>query len=421
MTEMSHELIGRIYAAHGIELEYVETAEGPQVQRHLFRIPIGVKVGKALALVPEVEMGLGIEGVAISRQGLFVAVDVPREVRQFVDWQPLHTTGLEFFAGLDLAGKVTTVDLAKAPHLLIAGSTGSGKSVAINSILTDWLSRLDHTQIRLHIIDPKRVELGQYKDFPQVEQFASGAGHDADLVINILESVMDERFIAFEEAGVRDIGEYRAAHPEAHMPWQVLVVDEFADLMLGVAAKEIEKAIIRISQLGRAAGVHMLLATQRPSMKVFTGLIKGNVPGRWVFRVNSQTDSRIALDEMGAEDLLGAGDSLLQLPGAKSVLRVQSAATSPEQFNEVAEWAASTWPDMDYPPPSSLNEFDPEDTPDDDALIEDDEDDEDAEEPEEDTSESDEVFNQMMEDMIRSDKEMPEWLIEKRIAELREN
>lgn len=353
---MTHDKIAAVYAAHGIELTYVETVDGPQVHRHRFALPLAIRVAKAVGLHAEVEMALGVEGVSILRDGAYLAVDVPRADRLFVDWEGLGTQGLEFFAGLDLAGKVRRVDLATAPHLLIAGSTGSGKSVAINAVITDWLTRLGPDEIRLHLVDPKRVELGHWAAFPQVEQFVPGGGSMALGAITTVETIMDQRFDRFERAGVRDIGEYNSAHPDETMPYQVLIVDEFADLMLAdkAVSREIETAIVRIAQLGRAAGVHLMLATQRPSHQVFTGLIKANVPARWVFRVNTGTDSRIALDEMGAEDLLGAGDSLLQWPGERSVTRLQAAAATADQRATALSLSREKWPDVDHEPPHSL-------------------------------------------------------------------
>lgn len=351
-----HETIAAVFKAHSHEASHVDTLAGPQVHRHLFSVAVGTRVAKVVGLSSEVEMALAVDGVSISRQGAHIAVDVPRTDRLFVDWAPLSTKGLEFFAGLDLAGKVQTVDLAKAPHLLIAGSTGSGKSVGLNAILTDWLSRLGPDEIRLHIVDPKRVELRQWEPFPQTEQFVAGSGFMAQDLISTVETIMDQRFSLFERAGVRDIGEYRAARPDEALPWQVLVIDEFADLMLGdkTLRREVENSIVRIAQLGRAAGVHMLLATQRPVREVFTGLIKANVPARWVFRVNTGLDSRVALDEGGAEDLVGMGDSLLQLPGSPTLTRLQSAAASNENITSALAASREKWPARDVEPPHSL-------------------------------------------------------------------
>lgn len=359
--QTEHRDLTSVYAAHGIDLQYVETVTGPQVRRHLFGLPLGTRVARVVGLLDEVEMALGIDGISIERLGSLIAIDVPHETRTFVDWAPLGTRGLEFFAGLDLSGHVRRVDLAKAPHLLIAGSTGSGKSVAINAILTDWLTRLGPDEIRLHLIDPKRVELGVYRGLPQVEFFAAGGGWEAKHVVTMVETIMDQRFEKFERAGVRDIGEWNDARDDATnwplnepMPYQVLVVDEFADLMLDKAmGKDIERMIVRIAQLGRAAGVHMLLATQRPSATVFTGLIKSNVPGRWVFRVNSGLDSRIALDTGGAEALLGKGDSILSLP-AEPKVRLQAASPSADDLANVLEYGALLHPDDDFPPADSL-------------------------------------------------------------------
>lgn len=349
---MNAQIISDTFKAHGIEAQFFDTVAGPQVERHTFILGSGVKVSKATALDAEMEMALDATGVTIERVGSLIAVDVPRKARLFVDWAPLGTQGLEFFAGLGLDGSVQRIDLAKAPHLLIAGSTGSGKSVAINAILTDWLTRLGPDEIRLHLVDPKRVELGQYKALPQVENFAAGAGPLAFHAVAAVEKIMDERFKLFEKAGVRDIGEWNGSYDP--MPFQVLVIDEFADLVLDKASgKDIEQMVVRIAQLGRAAGVHMILATQRPTANVFTGLIKANVPARWVFRVNTGLDSRIALDQAGAQALLGAGDSLFQAPG-EGMVRLQAAAPSQADLEVVQEYGALLHPDTDEKPAESL-------------------------------------------------------------------
>lgn len=358
-------------AAHGVTARYLDAVAGPQVRRYALGLPRGTKVAKVAGLLPELEAALDVDGLAVSRTGGRVLIDVPRTDRQFVEWAPdsedAEAAPLAFTAGHGLDGEPITVDLAKAPHLLIAGSTGSGKSVALTGLLATLLDRHGPGALRLHLIDPKRVELRQFEATPQVEQFAAGADWRALDVLTTVSAIMDQTYTAFERWSsrlgrpIRDLDTFNTAMIEAGKvdqtrPRHVVAVDEFADLMLGdkTQAKEIETAVVRIAQLGRAAGIHLVLATQRPSREVFTGLIKANVPARLVFRVNSGTDSRIALDRQGAEHLLGAGDGLLALPGAPGLVRVQSPAIDATALEAVLKRARATWKDEAHEPPHSL-------------------------------------------------------------------
>ncbi|WP_269303399.1 DNA translocase FtsK [Aeromicrobium sp. HA] len=358
-------------AAHGVDARHLDTATGPQVRRQAFGLPRGTKVAKVAGLLPELETALDVDGLAVSRTGGRVLIDVPRTDRQFVAWAPDHedvdVAPLAFTAGHGLDGGPVVVDLARAPHLLIAGTTGSGKSVALTGLLATLLDRHRPDTLRLHLIDPKRVELRQFEGMPQVEQFAAGGDWRALDVLSTVSAIMDQTYTAFERWSsrlgrpIRDLDTFNAAMIEAGRvdqarPRHVVAVDEFADLMLGdkTQAKEIETAVVRIAQLGRAAGIHLVLATQRPSREVFTGLIKANVPARMVFRVNSGTDSRIALDRQGAEHLLGAGDGLLALPGVPGLARVQSPAIDATALDAVLKRASATWKDEAHEPPHSL-------------------------------------------------------------------
>ncbi|GAA3526198.1 hypothetical protein AFL01nite_05180 [Aeromicrobium flavum] len=369
-TEAEPETIARALAQHGVSVAHVETIDAPQVHRHAFTLAAGVRVSRVAALTAEIESALDRDGVAVTRQGKHVLIDVPRSRRTFVKWsrdRDREGSGstkapLSFVAGHGLDDQPVTVDLATCPHLLIAGSTGSGKSVAVHGLIASLLDRSTPDTLRLTLVDPKRVELGQWASAPQVEQFVSGGGWEAAHALAVVETVMDNRFSRFADAGVRDIEEYRVAHPDRPMPAQVVVIDELADLMLDKSQRaEIEISVVRIAQLGRAAGVHLVLATQRPTVKVVTGLIGANVPARWVFRVNSGVDSRVALGRNGAELLLGKGDGLLSMPG-RGIVRVQAPAIGDSDVAGVLDRSRATFPPREVDgvqitkPPTSLDE-----------------------------------------------------------------
>ena len=254
---------------------------------------------------------------------------------------------LEVPLGRDISGNLVTTDLAKMPHLLIAGSTGSGKSVAINGIITSLLMNCTPDQVRLVLVDPKKVELGVYNDIahlliPVVTNPKKAAGALQKLV-----SEMERRYECFADTGQRNITGYNemiqrqkadgVKSDSQPMPYIVIIVDELSDLMM-TASNEVEDAIVRLAQMARAAGIHMILATQRPSVDVITGLIKANVPSRMAFAVSSGTDSRTIIDQYGAEKLLGRGDMLFAPMGSNKPTRVQGAYISDQDVERVVEF-----------------------------------------------------------------------------------
>jgi len=294
-----------------------------------------------------------------------IGVEVPNKQRQLVLVGDIlaspeatkATHPLEVAMGRDIAGRPILVNLAEAPHILIAGATGAGKSSCLNSLLTSILVRSTPDQVRLILVDPKRVELGQYNGLPHLLTQVVVNPKKAANALSWAVHEMERRYDLLAEVGVRDISGYNAAfdrgdlvpdpHSEvtyARLPFILLVVDELNDLMM-VAARDVEESICRIAQMARAVGIHLVIATQRPSVDVITGVIKANVPSRLAFAVSSATDSRVILDQVGAERLVGQGDMLLAIASSNVPLRVQGAWVGEDEVrNVVAHWRRQAQP-----------------------------------------------------------------------------
>jgi S-DNA-T family DNA segregation ATPase FtsK/SpoIIIE len=355
-------------AAHGVETRLVGMTVGPTVTRYELELGPGVKVGKVTSLSKDIAYAMASPDVRIlapipGRSA--IGVEVPNKQRQLVSLGDILTTDearrathpLEVGIGRDIAGRAVMVNLAEFPHVLIAGATGAGKSSCINSLLTSLLVRATPDQVRLILVDPKRVELGQYNGLPHLLTQVVVNPKKAANALQWAVHEMERRYDLLAEVGVRDITGYNSAYdrgelvrpdherdlPEyQRLPFIVIVIDELSDLMM-VAARDVEEAICRIAQMARAVGIHLVIATQRPSVDVITGLIKANVPSRMAFAVSSQTDSRVILDQPGAERLVGKGDMLL-LPASSNVpRRVQGAWISEEEVRKVAaHWKRQT-------------------------------------------------------------------------------
>ncbi len=271
--------------------------------------------------------------------------------------------------GLDISGKSVYIDLSKMPHLLIAGSTGTGKSVCLNVLLASLLLRSSPNEVRMILIDPKKVELNHYESIPQLLTPVVTNMRDASAVLSNVVREMETRYELMGLARARNLRDWNAARAlagESPMPYMLVVIDELADLMM-VAPAEVEDAIIRLAQKSRAVGIHLLLATQRPSADVITGMIKANVPSRIAFAVSSQVDSRVILDAGGAESLLGSGDMLFRPVGTSRLQRVQGAYVSEDEILAITNhWRAQGKPQlrtelMERPPEVARNEPDPGD------------------------------------------------------------
>ena len=318
-------------AEFGIDVEMEGANVGPRVTQYTMKPPAGVNLSKILSRDKELALNLAVDKIRIEAPipgTRSVGVEIPnarsadvrlRGVLESSDWKKT-TDPLAFAVGKDISGKAVIANLAKMPHLLIAGTTGSGKSVMTNTLITSLLYRNSPSDMKLIIVDPKQVEMAQYQDIPHLLTPIITQTEKALSAMKWAVGEMERRYTLMADEKVKNIADYNAKiasqsskddeQKSSKMPYIVIVIDEMADLMM-MAGKDLEMLIVRIAQKGRAAGIHLVLATQRPEVKVITGLIKANIPGRIAFAVGSQMDSRIMLDQGGAEKLLGKGDMLL--------------------------------------------------------------------------------------------------------------
>jgi S-DNA-T family DNA segregation ATPase FtsK/SpoIIIE len=336
------------FANFNIDVEMEGANVGPRVTQYTMKPPTGVKLTKITAL--ENNLALDLAAHAIRMEAPIpgkraVGIEVPNvkaaivrlsSLLQSHEWSD-QKGPLTFAIGKDIAGKPVVADLAKMPHLLVAGQTGSGKSVMINGILTSMLYRNSPSDLKLILVDPKQVELTPYNDIPHLLTPVINEPEKCISALKWAVAEMERRLRAMAEVGKRNIAEYNNLKKEEGMPYIVIVIDELADLMM-MAARDVESLIVRLAQKARAAGIHLVLATQRPSVDVITGLIKANVPARIAFTVASQVDSRTIIDQMGAEKLLGMGDMLLLTSDMPKPKRVQGAFISDDETSKVTDF-----------------------------------------------------------------------------------
>lgn len=339
-----------IFAQYGVAADVVGVRKGPSVVRYEVKPGRGVKLAEIKSLLPDIARMSGNDNVQFISpldKGI-VGIEVPREERELVEFdsifdESLLPAPLSILIGTDVDGDVVTTDLSKMPHLLVAGATGSGKSVFINTLLCSIISRQTPDDVRLVLIDPKQVELSVYGGVPHLVRPIVTDPREAGDALNSVVVEMDARYELLSRFGVRNVGEFNdgveaGVIDHDKLPLWVVVIDELADLMM-VAKRDVEKSIVRITQLARAAGIHLVVATQRPSVDVITGLIKANMPSRLAFAVSSKTDSRVILDQMGAEALTGYGDGLFIPQGSRKAMRIQGAFISSEDVEGiVSEW-----------------------------------------------------------------------------------
>jgi len=340
-SDMKDELLRALWE-YGIDFVSLKNIEcGPAVSKFLFTLEAGHRLSEVTKYQRELAMFLNVDSINIipSRDGM--VIEIPNRIRQNVylrDVLPLREgidNPLNIPLGLTVSGELLTVRLDKAPHLLIAGATGSGKSVCINAILSSILFTSKPNEVRLILIDPKTVELSIYNGIPHLLMPVVTDPKHAAGALDWVVQEMERRYKVFAKHGTRDIDAYRLKG--YNLPKIVIVIDEMADLMLMVG-KDIEDSILRLGQKARAAGIHLIAATQRPSVDVVTGTIKANLPARIAFATTTQTDSRVILDEVGAEKLLGEGDGLLMTTQTRSPVRFQGAYISDGEIERVVEW-----------------------------------------------------------------------------------
>ncbi|MCK5219515.1 DNA translocase FtsK, partial [bacterium] len=352
----------------GVEAGVVEVCPWPVVTRYELQPSPGVKVNRIISLGDDIALAMRAEHVRIEApipgKGA-VGIEIPNQEKQVVVLKEMLVTGefsasdsiLTFAVGKDIGGRHILAQLESMPHLLIAGATGSGKSACINAIISSLLYRATPEQVKFIMIDPKRVELTNYNGIPHLKSPVITDSREAAMALKLLVREMEERYKLFAALGVRSIVDYNRQAAEAaaerqtmepeeraalgpapsHMPYIVVFIDELADLML-VSANEVESTITRLAQMARGVGIHMVLATQRPSVDVITGVIKANFPSRIAFQVSSKVDSRTILDANGADTLLGRGDMLYSPASASKPLRVQGVFITTAEVDSIVDF-----------------------------------------------------------------------------------
>ena len=357
-TEVGAELrnnsrrLAQTITSFGVDAKPGDVVHGPSVTRYEFTLDQGVKLSKLTNLADDIALALGSGGVRIApipNKSSVVGIEVPNRVvtavriRDVIDSRAFaeHRSRVAFAVGKDIGGNAIVGDIAKLPHVLIAGTTGSGKSVCTNSLIVSLLYKSTPEEVRFIMVDPKMVELAPYNGIPHLLIPVVTDPKKAAGALQWAVYEMMKRYKLFSENGVKDLAGFNALAGRSQelkkMPTVVVVIDELADLML-VAAKEVEESICRVAQMGRAAGMHLVIATQRPSSDVITGLMKANIPSRIAFAVASSLESRIILDTTGAEKLVGKGDLLYAPLGAGKPTRVQGCFITPEEIERVVDY-----------------------------------------------------------------------------------
>ncbi len=360
-TKSNKEILERVLKDFGINARVVEIHIGPAVTEYELVVPNGTKVSKIVNINKEIALALAAKDVIIQAPipgKSTIGVEIPNPtissvtLREVLESPQFLKSDAKICAALgkDIMGTPKVMDLTKMPHLLVAGSTGSGKSVCINGIIASILMRYKPNEVKLVLVDPKKVELTNYNGIPHLLCPVVSDPKKASLTLQKVVAEMDKRFTLFSEKEVKNISGYNdlidkenkkhPENPQAKMPYIVVIIDELADLML-VASKEVEDSITRITQLARAAGIHLIVATQRPSTDVITGLIKNNIPSRISFAVSSQIDSRTILDQPGAEKLLGKGDMLYFPMGDSAPTRIQGCFINDEEIKRLIDYCKS--------------------------------------------------------------------------------
>jgi len=360
LIDENKDKLKQTFKSFGVDVEVKRASLGPTITKYEVQPAIGVKVSKIVNLADDLALALAAKDIRIEAPipgKAFVGIEVPNQTistvsfRDITENQKDKTHPLIVPLGKDVSGNIIEANITKMPHLLIAGSTGSGKSVAINTIITGILMKAKPSEVKLILIDPKMVELNVYNGVPHLLIPVVTDARRAAGALQKAVKEMERRYKLFAETSHRNIGEYNAdvdkfnktAEDDQKMerlPYIVVIVDELSDLMM-VAGHEVEAAIVRLAQMARAAGLHIIIATQRPSVDVITGLIKANIPSRMAFAVSSGVDSRTILDSVGAEKLLGRGDMLFQPIGKSKPVRLQGAYISESEVENVVKFVSN--------------------------------------------------------------------------------
>ncbi len=361
-------LLQQTLKTFGVAVTVTDISQGPSVTRYELQLGEGIKVSKIVSLADDIKLNLAAQDIRIEAPipgKAAVGIELPNKktsdvlIRDLIESSEYKkaSSNLTFAVGKDITGKTIVADIAKMPHMLVAGATGSGKSVCINTLIMSILYKAHPDDVKLIMIDPKVVELSVYNGIPHLLIPVVTDPRKANAALQWAVAEMTKRYKAFADFGLRDLKGYnkRVEDMQAKgegenllkMPQIIVIVDELADLMM-VASKEVEESICRLAQLARAAGIHLVIATQRPSVDVITGLIKANMPSRVAFKVTSGVDSRTILDMVGAEKLLGKGDMLFYPQGYSKPLRVQGAFVSDQEVSDVVEFLKNNAGDQAY-------------------------------------------------------------------------
>ncbi|MEG0157293.1 MAG: DNA translocase FtsK, partial [Anaerovoracaceae bacterium] len=356
-------LLEETLESFNVEAKVVNVISGPSVTRYEIEPARGVKVSSITKLSDDLALNMRAKSIRIEAPipgKAAVGIEIENEAREMVTIKEIigsdefkhHKSKLAFAVGRDIGGKPVVADLGKMPHMLIAGATGSGKSVCINTIIASILYKARPEEVKLVLIDPKMVELGNYNGIPHLLIPVVTDCSKAAAALQWAVAEMTERYKKFAAEGVRDIGAYNLSmnqkgEKEEILPQIVVIIDELADLMM-VASSQVEDAICRLAQLARAAGMHLILATQRPSVDVITGLIKANVPSRIAFMVSSQIDSRTIIDMAGAEKLVGNGDMLFKPQDLNKPKRIQGPFVSDDEVRKIIDFVKQQGEDPEY-------------------------------------------------------------------------
>ena len=334
----------------GIDAKVVNYEYGPTITRYEIIIPKGIKVSKVTGLSDDIAMNLAAESIRIEAPipgKNTIGIETPNKIKEPVHFsniiknKELDSGELKVILGKDIVGRDKFIDIAKMPHLLIAGQTGSGKSVCVNTLISTLISKKSDKEVKFIMVDPKMVELMPYNDIPHLLVPVIIDPEQAAIALKWAVNEMENRYMKLMENGVRNIKGYNSLSFVEKMPYIVIIIDELADLMM-VASGSVEESIARIAQKARAVGIHLVVATQRPSTDVITGMIKANLPSRISFALRSQIDSRTILDSAGAEKLLGQGDMLLLANGSSKLERIQGAYISDEEVKDLTDTLKST-------------------------------------------------------------------------------